>query len=79
MRLYKLTNKIDSFYIIADHPTEAQDELEKLLDEANYGFTDDRKVNIIELIANEIGEFAGKSFLSDGSRLIIVKKKRGNQ
>lgn len=53
MKLYRLTNEIDVWYVIAEHPTEAEEKLVKHLNEADYGFTDKRKVSRIELLATE--------------------------
>lgn len=74
MNLYRCTNKISSYYVIAEHPTKAQEMIETLLDEATYGYPDKRKVSEIVLIAGEIEDFNGKPFFSGGDTLIIGAK-----
>ena len=62
MKLYKLINNLGIWWVLADHPTEAEGRLTSHLDEADYGFTRDRKVIEIHLIAEECDE--NKRFLS---------------
>lgn len=72
MNLYLVTNKINDFYVLAEHPTEAQEKLEAKLDAADYGFPDDRKAKKIELVTCAITDsFNGKPFFCNGNRLII--------
>lgn len=71
-KLYKLTNKLGDYYIIAEHPTEAQDKLETCLKQADYSFDSHRKVYNIELIAEEvIPALNQKYFFSDGNNLLL--------
>lgn len=55
MKLYKLTNNvtINEWYVLADHPTEAEDKLITYFNKHDYGFKRDRKVSKIELIATK--------------------------
>lgn len=58
MKLYLLTvQRGQSFYIVATSPDVAQNTLEKLLDIAEWWFSDDRKVVNIKLLANELRYF----------------------
>ncbi len=73
MRLYRLENRINNnWYVIADNPTEAENILESALYTENYGFTEQRKVTKIELVATEIEPaLNSKFFFSGGDNLII--------
>lgn len=54
--LYQLQTKLPNgdYWVIATDPTTAQQKLEKILDEADYGYTDQRKVERIQVIAKGI-------------------------
>ena len=52
--LYFVSTKIDSFYVIAEHPTEAQDKLCEILEEAGYGKKEDREILDIRFLASSI-------------------------
>lgn len=54
--LYRLTTRLGDYWVSASHPTEAQEKLVNILDVGNYGFSKDRKVTTIELIAEGIGD-----------------------
>lgn len=54
MKLYKITNGIGVYWVVAEHPTEACEKLELILGKYNYGFGVDRKPKTIEVIAEEI-------------------------
>lgn len=60
MNLYKLTNKIGDYYVVAPNETKARECLETALDSADYGFSGQRIVTNIELVAEQIKQFAGK-------------------
>ena len=69
--LYKVQNKLGTFYIVAHSFDEAVQILTARLDKADYGFSDYRKVSSIELLAAE-HFFAGKQdFDADGGNLLI--------
>jgi hypothetical protein len=51
MSLYKIENGIGIYWVLADHPTEACEKLKKLLDDADYGFSERRKPTVITPIA----------------------------
>ena len=51
--LYKVQNKLGTFYIVAHSFDEAVQILTARLDKADYGFSDYRKVSSIELLAAE--------------------------
>lgn len=73
MNLYLITvMRMNTFYVLASHPTEAQEKLGSLLDKANWWYSNDRKVKMIELIAEEIKYFPQDhpSFKSNGYDLI---------
>jgi len=54
--LYQLDTRLPNgdYWVIATDPTTAQQKLEKILDEADYGYTDQRKVERIQVIAKGI-------------------------
>lgn len=67
------TNKLGSYYVIAESPNDAKAKLEKELNEADYGFSDDREVKVITLLAKELGEFPdGKPNFSSKNRLLFA-------
>lgn len=51
MKLYRLENSFGSYYVIAEHPTKAEDKLKEYLDKADYGYYDGRKVIKMEVMA----------------------------
>lgn len=51
MKLYKVTNEIGDWFIIAKHPTEAEDKLIEHLDKTDYGLSKNRVIKRIEIIA----------------------------
>ncbi len=56
LKLYKVVNKIGVYWVIATDPTDAEKKLYKILNEADYGFYEHRKVTEIHLIAEEVYE-----------------------
>jgi len=80
-RLYKLsTNGLGDFYVVAPHPTEAEEKLTQLLESTDYGFSKDRVIVNIELITKEIViGFNNEPHLSDEfARLIVLPKRKIN-
>lgn len=75
MNLYLLeTNKLGDYYLIAKSPNDAKEKLEGDLNKADYGFSDDREVKVITLLAKELGEFPeGKPNFSSNNRLLFAK------
>lgn len=72
MKLYMLKNAIGWFYVLAEHPTEAQKKLEDKLSEAEYGFTSERKTTEIRLLSTLVdSSFNGKPFFSSENTLIM--------
>jgi len=72
MNLYTCNTKKFSYYVLANDPNEARDKVETMLNIADYGFRDEREVNVINLIAKEITEFpVGKPNFSSGNKLIL--------
>ena len=66
-KLYKISNGIGDYWVIANHPTEAEEKVEKLLNDADYGFTDQRKTKNISIVAQEAGDtrfISGKYLLT---------------
>lgn len=51
MKLYLVTTLAGDYWTIADHPTEAQSKVEKYLNEADYGFSNNRKAINIKIMA----------------------------
>ena len=53
MDLYLVTTSgLGSFYVVANHPTEAQEKLSTKFSKINYGFQSDRKVLKIEFVTS---------------------------
>ena len=73
-KLYRVSNKLGTFYIVATSFDEAAGALLRRLDDADYGFSSYRKVNGIECIATEsFFERDAKQFFSqEEGNLIIV-------
>lgn len=62
--LYRIDNGLGSYFVIAEHPTEAQNKLKKILDDNDYGFSSKREVISITPLATEIdNEFLTGKFL----------------
>lgn len=74
-KLFKVYNKnFKEFYVVADSFQQAVDYLESCLDNNNYGYTNDRKVEKIELIAEEnISDGRQYFFDSSAGHLLIAK------
>jgi len=72
MNLYLVsTENLGDYYIVAAHPTAAEGTLIDLLNKADYGFQDYRKVINIKLLAELLPDLNGKPFFSSGKRLIL--------
>jgi len=71
MKLYQLTNGIGTYWVVAEHPTEAQEKLESNLNKADYGFGKDRVTKTITLIAENI-EFDSNGNPRFTNRFLIV-------
>lgn len=72
MKLYLITTKLGTFYVISTDPTQAEIKLTDMLHKADYGFTVDRKITRIDVLATEIGEFPkGKPNFCGGDNLIL--------
>lgn len=57
-KLYLVSTKtLGDYYVVAENPNEAQDRLKTLLDKADYGFSDSRKIINIKLLADELYNF----------------------
>jgi len=63
-KLYRIENGLGSYFVIAEHPTEAQNKLKEVLDKNDYGFSNKREVISITPLATEIdNEFLTGKFL----------------
>ncbi len=73
--LYLIKTKgLGEFYVIAQSATQAQVKVETELAVSDYGFSDDRAVTTIDIVALEIREFPeGKLNFSSKNKLIICK------
>lgn len=56
LKLYKLINRIGTYWVIAEDPTSAEKKLMALLNKADYGITKNRVVTEIHLVAEAIYE-----------------------
>lgn len=67
------TKKLGDYYVIADNPTDAQQKVEGDLTKSAYGFTQDREVEVIQLLAKELQDFPeGKPNFSSGNNLLFA-------
>jgi hypothetical protein len=75
-RLYEITIKRGkSFYVVAESPNEASEEVTKLLDKANWWFSGDRYITNIKILAEEYHCFPeNHPVFGDDENLIIVSK-----
>jgi hypothetical protein len=72
MNLYKLTNNLGEWYVIAEDPTKAQRALEYRLRQEGYGFDNYRKVFKIEKISEMVKPaLNSKWFFSSGNKLVV--------
>jgi len=72
-KLYLLTTeKLGQWYAIADDPTEAEKCLLKIFDDQDYGFKNDRKVKVIECIAEEPTIYKNRPILDKNSLHLLV-------
>jgi len=78
MKLFNvLTKGLGSYYVITTDPTSAQIAIEKMLNDQNYGYSDQRIVIHIDLVGSEPSNSLSNKlqpFLYDeNKRLIIVE------
>ena len=75
-KIISFNNKrFGDFYVIAENPTQAEENLIKIFDNQDYGFSKDKVVTNISFIAKAFKpdyRNAEKPFLFDGSTLLIV-------
>lgn len=57
-KLYKLENGLGVYWTIAKDPTEAQNKVESYLNNADYGFSEKRKVFQIAVMAEAADDLA---------------------
>lgn len=69
--LYRISNRIGDYYVVANDPTEADQALRRILDEENYGSSDERATSTITIMATEIVE-ANKPFHLTGNHLLVL-------
>lgn len=76
MNLYELKTKSHShtYYVAAEHPTQAQDYLKRMLDLADYDFYDNRKTVEIKFVAKlvTVRDWNGKPNFNEGNNFLIV-------
>jgi hypothetical protein len=58
MKLYKVTNGTADWWVIADHPTEAEQKVKIHVNNTDYGFSKDRVVKSIEVIATKADDMS---------------------
>jgi hypothetical protein len=72
-KLYLLENKFGKYYCLADNVLQATEYLESNLEKSDYGFSDDRKVVSIDIIAEEIEQFPrGKLNFGDYRKNLLI-------
>lgn len=72
-KLYKVSNRLGTFFIVATSFDEAANELRRRLDESDYGFDNYRKITSIELVATQSFFNNKQSFREDEGNLIIIE------
>lgn len=76
MNLYQLKTKShrQTYYVAAEHPTDAQDYLKTMLDLADYDFYDNRKTIEIRFVAKLVieNDWNGKPNFEEGNNFLIV-------
>ncbi len=66
MKLYKLQTGNGEYFVVANHPTEAEEKLSVYFNEADYGYNSNRKVTDIALLAestNDVKFITGKNLV----------------
>lgn len=65
MKLYKLKTQVGEFLVVANHPTEAEQKLMKVLNDTDYGYSRQREVTNIEVMGIEITDkfITGKNLI----------------
>lgn len=72
LKLYRLTNKLGKFYVVAKSSDIAIDTLVNSMSKSDYGFYKDREVTNIEILANEVTCFPDNiPNFSGGSSLLV--------
>jgi len=75
LKLFQCKNETGYFHVIAGDYSEAKDVLEKMLNEADHGFTNKRKVTEIKQLDNLVEiDYTGKWNFVQGNRLIIPQE-----
>lgn len=78
MNLYLIKTKSirHNYYVVAEHPTQAQEYLKKLLDLAGYDFSANRDAIEITLMAELVTEkdWNGYPDFHEGNNLLIAKE-----
>lgn len=75
MKLYLLKTKgLKDFYVVAEDPTEACNRLTSMLNKSDYGFSDNRRITQIDILADEITLFGGNpkpNFSNNVTQIIL--------
>ena len=71
-KLYRIVNRLGTFYIVAKSFDAAAEALRDRLDKADYGFFGYREINNIELLATEHFMGEQQSFSGDDASLITT-------
>ena len=75
LNLYSIVNRVDKFYVVASSFDEAAKVLEERLNEAEYGYTNDRESESITLLAKEHFFPGHKQLFFDSiSNLVVINK-----
>ena len=78
MNLYHIKTKSqrNRYYVVAEHPTQAQEYLKKMLDLADYDFFDNRNAIEITFVAKLVTEkdWNGRPNFNEGDNLLIAKE-----
>ena len=73
MNLYQVQTIKLKFYVLAEHPTQAQDIVKHELNKSDYGFSCDRKVNNITLLSKQLERnYQGNLNFSSGNNLMFT-------
>jgi hypothetical protein len=71
MNLYLCHTRAVKIYVLANDFQEAKMKVEDILNKSLYGYSNEREVYCVELIAKQMKELQGKPYFSEGNNIII--------
>lgn len=74
MNLYLLTNKLDDWYVLSNDSTSAENILMDALNKADYGFSKNRIITNIKILAREINLELNQGFSFNGGNNLLIDR-----